>query len=120
MRRGLQEHDREALHAAWELLVPPLSLVAAPIPIAWLVGRFAGPSRLRRLAEADATLLFTYVLGGLWYAEAPASVYRALLTAPALVVRRIRQYGSLAAGGGHREWQRSSREGLHPVGSEQG
>lgn len=110
LRQGVRDGDVQALHAAWELVVPPLSLIAAPIPFVAILGRLGGSRRLMWSSSLTAVGLLAYVLAGLRLAQAPASVFRALLAAPRLVVRRVVQYGALARGEGHREWRRTGRE----------
>ena len=110
LRPGVRDGDVPALHAAWELVVPPLSLIAAPIPFVAILGRLGGSRRLMWSSSLTAVGLLAYVLAGLRLAQAPASVFRALLAAPGLVVRRVVQYGALARGEGHREWRRTGRE----------
>jgi 1,2-diacylglycerol 3-beta-glucosyltransferase len=50
-----------------------------------------------------------YVLAGLRLAQAPVSVYRALLYAPAFVVWKIWLYGRVWLGGKPRGWVRTAR-----------
>ena len=82
--------------AMMDQLVPPLSILIAADAIA-LVGAAAlqllGSSRINRLtmrlAAVSSTILGLHVLAGLRSVHAPAAVYRALLSAPRLVLWKV-------------------------------
>jgi hypothetical protein len=105
---GIAHRDPVRVHAALEPLVPPQSLLL----VAHLAGAaVAAPSRdLRRHALANLAAQATFVLGGLALAEAPPSVWRALLSAPKLVASKLGIYATLARRGSPREWVRTARE----------
>jgi hypothetical protein len=107
---GLLRRDPQRLHAGLETLVPPHSLLA----LGNLAGAAAGLAlrsrRLFALSLFSTLAQATFVLGGLRLVGAPAHVYRALLSAPALVFAKLRLYARLAGGRGPSGWVRTSRE----------
>jgi 1,2-diacylglycerol 3-beta-glucosyltransferase len=109
LRRGIRDADVQALHAAWELLVPPLSLIAAPAGAAAAAGPLVGARRVTYTSALTIIGLTIYVAAGLRFAEAPRTVVRALPAVPRLIGRRVTQYAGLARGRGHSEWQRTTR-----------
>jgi hypothetical protein len=80
---GFRRHDAAQLHAAFELLVPPQSLLLAA-GAAGLV-----PRETRRRALAALAGQTAFVLGGLALVRAPAPVWRALALAPALAADKL-------------------------------
>jgi cellulose synthase/poly-beta-1,6-N-acetylglucosamine synthase-like glycosyltransferase len=107
---GLARRDVVRVHAALECLVPPQSLIAA----GGIGGALAGLLlRSRRLLSLSLLTLFAqlaFVLAGLRLVRAPARVYRALLIAPALIVRKTLLYTRLLRGRGPTAWVRAERE----------
>jgi hypothetical protein len=104
-----RERDAGAANAVWELLVPPLSLLAACQLGAAGLGRLTHRRSLKWCSSLGLASLVGYVTLGLAVARAPVCVYRAMLGAPGLILRRLRQYAGLARGRGHQEWRRSAR-----------
>ena len=112
---GLRRRDPQRLHAALETLVPPQSLLA--------LGNFAGAGaglllrsrRLLALSIFSTLAQASFVLGGLRLVGAPAHVYRALLSAPALIVAKLGLYARLASGRGPSGWVRTAREAEGPA-----
>jgi GT2 family glycosyltransferase len=107
---GIARQDPVRIHAGLECLVPPQSVLA----LGGLLGAAAGAlgRRPRLLALSLLTLggQTAFVLGGLRLVRAPASVYRALPTAPVLIAGKIALYARLASGRGPRGWVRTERE----------
>jgi hypothetical protein len=110
LHRAARHGDPGAAHAAWELLVPPLSLLAAAQLGLGALGRLTRRPLIVRRANVGLAGLGAYVAIGLLVTRAPVSVYRALLGSPRLIVRRLAQYAAIARGRGHREWQRTRRD----------
>jgi 1,2-diacylglycerol 3-beta-glucosyltransferase len=103
------------LDTAIDLAIPPLGLlvllnligggvslaigIAGAVPL-WTVGIWA----------ASSLLLVAYVVIGLRAARAPASAYRALLSAPRFLVAKVGTYLRMARGGlGADRWERTER-----------
>ncbi len=107
---GLVRRDIVCVHAGLEQLVPPQSLIAAGSLGSALAGVLLGSKRLLALALATLVAQLVFVLAGLRLVRAPAGVYRALLTAPALVVDKVALYGRLLGGRGPTAWVRTERE----------
>jgi len=111
---GLARRDIVRLHAGLEWLVPPQSLIAAGSLGSALVGSLSGSRRLLALSAVTLAAQLTFVLMGLRLLSTPARVYRALLIAPALIVRKVALYIGLLGGRGPTSWVRTERE--TPVG----
>jgi 1,2-diacylglycerol 3-beta-glucosyltransferase len=107
---GLARRDAVRLHAGLECLVPPQSVIAA----GGLAGLALGARRGQRLLRALALLTLggqaCFVIGGLRLVRAPASVYRALLSAPVLIATKLALYAQLLSGRGPSGWVRTERE----------
>jgi 1,2-diacylglycerol 3-beta-glucosyltransferase len=107
---GIARQDPVRIHAGLECLVPPQSVLA----LGGLLGAALGAAgrRPRLLALSLLTLggQTAFVLGGLRLVRAPASVYRALLTAPVLIASKLALYLRLARGRGPSGWVRTERE----------
>ncbi len=117
---GLRRRDPQRLHAGLEALVPPHSLLA----LGNLAGTGAGLAlrsrRLLALSLFSTVAQATFVLGGLRLVGAPAHVYRALLSAPALIVAKLGIYARLASGRGPSGWVRTSRQAEAPAAATEG
>ncbi len=107
---GLVKRDPLRLHAGLECLVPPQSVIAIGNLGSALAGLLLGSRRLLVLSLFTAAAQGTFVLAGLRLVRAPAYIYRALLSAPALVVNKIGLYGRLLSGRGPTAWVRTVRE----------
>lgn len=107
---GIARQDPVRIHAGLECLVPPQSVLA----LGGLGGAVLGAAlrRPRLLALSLLTLggQTAFVLGGLRLVRAPASVYRALLSAPVLIASKLALYLRLASGRGPSGWVRTERE----------
>jgi hypothetical protein len=106
---GLRHSDRAQLHAGLEPLVPPQSLLLAANLTGWAICLRA-PAPVRRLALANLVAQLAFVAGGLALARAPASVWRALLRAPAFAIWKLGLLLRLLAGRGPTRWVRTERE----------
>jgi 1,2-diacylglycerol 3-beta-glucosyltransferase len=107
---GLAKRDMERLHAGFEPLVPPQSLIAAGSLGSALAGLLGGSRRLAGLSAGALAAQLAFVLMGLRLINAPAQVYRALLSAPALIVQKVALYAGLFGGRGPTSWVRTERE----------
>jgi hypothetical protein len=107
---GLAKRDLLRHHAGLECLVPPQSVIAIGNLGSALAGLLLGSRRLLALSVFTTLAQGAFVLGGLRLLRAPAYVYRALLSAPALVANKIGLYGKLASGRGPTAWVRTERE----------
>ena len=107
---GLRRRDVVRLHHGLEVLVPTQSILfagAAALAALGAAARWPAVAARGALALAGQA---TYVLGGLALAGAPASVYRALAAAPALVASKLGVQLRLALARGPGEWRRTERE----------
>jgi cellulose synthase/poly-beta-1,6-N-acetylglucosamine synthase-like glycosyltransferase len=107
---GTRRRDAVRLHAWFELLVPPQSVLALLHVAFGLLAVAARGRRRRRLAALAAACQAIFVLGGLRVTRAPRSVYRALAHAPVLVVQKIQILSRLAVKGAPRSWERTARD----------
>lgn len=112
---GLARRDALRLHAGLECLVPPQSVIAIGNLGSALAGVALGSRRLVALSLFTAAAQATFVLAGLRLVRAPAHVYRALLSAPALVASKLGLYGKLLSGRGPTAWVRTEREASPPA-----
>ncbi len=107
---GLARRDIVRLHAGLECLVPPQSLIAAGSIGSVLAGLLLGSRRLVSLSLGTLFAQLFFVLAGLRLVRAPAQVYGALLTAPALILSKTVLYVRLLSGRGPTSWVRTERE----------
>jgi 1,2-diacylglycerol 3-beta-glucosyltransferase len=107
---GLAKRDPQRLHAGLECLVPPQSAIAIGNLGSAFAGLLLGSRRLLALSMFTAAAQAAFVLAGLRLVRAPACVYRALLSAPALVASKLGLYGRLLSGRGPTAWVRTERE----------
>jgi Glycosyltransferase like family 2 len=110
LRAGLARRDVAQLHAGLECLVPPQSLIAVGSVVSASVGACLGSRRLVWLSTLTIVAQFFFVLAGLRLVRAPSHVYRALLTAPALMAGKVALYARLVQGRGPKTWVRAERE----------
>jgi Glycosyl transferase family group 2 len=107
---GLRARDVQRLHAGFELLMPPQSLLMALNAGTAAAAAALGARRAARLSLAALAAQITFVVGGLALVRAPAAVYRSLALAPVLALRNAGLYARLARGRGQREWVRTARD----------
>jgi cellulose synthase/poly-beta-1,6-N-acetylglucosamine synthase-like glycosyltransferase len=106
---GLARRDMVRLHAGLEYLVPPQSLIAAGSLGSAFAGLLLGSRRLMTLSAVTLSAQLAFVLMGLRLLGAPVRVYRALLIAPVLIVRKLALYVELLRGRGPTSWVRTER-----------
>jgi 1,2-diacylglycerol 3-beta-glucosyltransferase len=114
---ALARRDRSrrvaAVDEVLDHLVPPLSVLVAATGATALAGTAAsflvGGRRTRGWGLVAA--MVAHVASGLVLAKAPASVYRALLHAPAMVVWKLRLWGRMLVRPGREGWARTARRG---------
>jgi hypothetical protein len=110
---GMRRRDPVRLHAWFELLVAPQSMLVL-LHLGFGVTALVARTRwLRRLAALDGALQAVFVLGGLRLTRAPRSVYRALVGAPVLIVQKVRLLSGLLVKGAPRTWERTPRDEVH-------
>jgi hypothetical protein len=112
---GLAKRDPLRLHAGLECLVPPQSAIAIGNLGSALAGLLLGSRGLLALSLFTTAAQAAFVLAGLRLVRAPAHVYRALFTAPALVASKIGLYARLLSGRGPTAWVRTEREPAPPA-----
>lgn len=110
MAAGLAKRDIIRFHAGLEWLVPPQSLIAAGSLGSVFVGLLGRSRRLAVLSAVTLAAQFAFVLMGLRLVGAPARIYRALLVAPVLILRKVLLYIRLLGGKGPTSWVRTERE----------
>lgn len=126
--RGSRGSRRATLDTALDVAVPPLSvLVAAQVAaaagatLAWALA--PTPARRRQVAldALAAAALAGHVVAGLRSVDAPASTYRALASAPRLVVWKVGLWLRVVSDDSTVEWTRTARNaaasGPAPVGT---
>lgn len=107
---GIARQDPVRIHAGLECLVPPQSVLALGGLLGAALGALGRRPRLLALSLLTLGGQTAFVLGGLRLVRAPASVYRALLTAPVLIAGKLALYLRLARGRGPSGWVRTERE----------
>jgi cellulose synthase/poly-beta-1,6-N-acetylglucosamine synthase-like glycosyltransferase len=109
MRKAMSNRDPLLAHAALELVLPPQSAVLAVNAAGAAVAALSRDRPLRRLAAFNLIGQAGFVLGGLAFVRAPASAYRALVLAPALVLRKGAILRRIAGGRGPSTFVRTPR-----------
>jgi 1,2-diacylglycerol 3-beta-glucosyltransferase len=108
---GLRRTDSVRLHAGLECLVPPQSVLALGNGFGLLAGLALRSRRLLGLSLLGTLAQATFVIGGLRLVNAPACVYRALLSAPVLIANKLALYARIVLGKGPSGWVRTERGG---------
>jgi 1,2-diacylglycerol 3-beta-glucosyltransferase len=103
-----QRRDPACLHAAFETLVPPQSVLAAA-NAATVATALGAPRRIRRIAVATLAGQACFVGGGLAVVRAPRAVWQGLALAPLLALWKLRLLFRLATGKGPTRWVRTKR-----------
>ncbi len=98
VRNGIRERDAAKLHAAFDLVVPPQSLLAVLSGGTLLASAGLGSRPLVRLAAMNVAAQALFVVGGLRVADAPPAVYRHLPAAPLLMLQKLAIYARLLTG----------------------
>jgi cellulose synthase/poly-beta-1,6-N-acetylglucosamine synthase-like glycosyltransferase len=109
LARWLRTRELAALDAALEPVLAPQSLLLGTNLLALAASSVAGRRILRRLAAASLLGQCTYIVGGLAVLEAPAAVWRALLSVPWFLGQRLSLLAGAAVGRGPSEWERTRR-----------
>ena len=107
--QGLRRRDRSKVINGIDLLTLPHSAWACALVAAALLATATRSGAAGAVVAAAAAAEAAYVLGGLKHADAPASVRRALLRAPALVLGRLPVLVRVASGRGPVDWVRTTR-----------
>ena len=113
--REITVHHRWSLiDAAWDLVVPPLGLLAAATAagaaacaLLWSIGLVPAWSLAPWVVGLVA--IASYVLIGLYAARAPKSLYRALLWSPAFIVRKVLGTVAVLRSARNDSWIRTER-----------
>jgi hypothetical protein len=84
-------------------------LIAAGAVGSAFAGLLLGSRRLIALSAVTLSAQLAFVLMGLRLLGAPVQVYRALLIAPVLIVRKVALYVELLRGRGPTSWVRTER-----------
>ena len=108
--RSLRTGNPAALDAALEPLLPPQAVLLGTHLFALAASQFAGARILTRLAAASLLSQCAYVVGGLLLLDAPVTVWRASLSVPRFLGRRLTVLAGSLVGRGPSEWQRTPRE----------
>ena len=109
LTRTIGERSPIAANAAIEQLVPPQTLLMAGNLLTLALATVLRSRGARWMAAANTGSQLVVVLLALRLARAPAAVYRALLAAPALMMRKVMLYLKLSSGRHPREWARTAR-----------
>jgi hypothetical protein len=110
LARSLRTGDPVALDAALEPLLPPQAVLLGTHLAAVAASSFVRARLLTRLAAAGLLGQCTYVVGGLVLLDAPITVWRASLSVPRFLGRRITVLAGSLIGRGPSEWQRTPRQ----------
>lgn len=100
MLSGLRQRDFVRMHAGFEQLVPPQSLIMAGTAGSALAGVLLRSRKLLAWSLATLAAQSLFVIGGLRLVRAPASVYRGLIASPTLIAGKIVLYVRLLRGRG--------------------
>jgi 1,2-diacylglycerol 3-beta-glucosyltransferase len=109
LRDGLARRDVQRVHAAFQQLVPPQSILVVAAATSLGAAAVARDRRLAALAALALNGQAAFVLGGLVVVRAPRPVWAALATSPALIVRKVMQMLRVLVGRGPTEWIRTAR-----------
>lgn len=107
LRDAVRLRDRVRLDLALDLLVPPLSLLAAPVAIGLAAAALLGSAAATAVFSASALFLVAYVVRGWMVSGTGSRGLLALLCAPAFVAWKL---AILAIRSGPKGWVRTTRE----------
>jgi cellulose synthase/poly-beta-1,6-N-acetylglucosamine synthase-like glycosyltransferase len=107
--RGLRQRSLALVDAGVEILIPPLSVVAALGTLAGVSGLALGSSALLWAGFGTLGGLGVHVIGGLLVVRAPFSAWRSLLAAPVFLIWKVALYAQALLGGGADRWVRTPR-----------
>ena len=109
LKEGFARRDPIRIDAAAEQLIPPLSVAVAAGSLSVVVGALAGSTLVMALGALGTAGLMVHVIAGLAAIRAPATVYRALLIAPAYALWKLSLYARAAAAPAGHAWVRTRR-----------
>ena len=109
LRRAIRHRELRAFDAALEPVLPPQSLLLAANVVAVGLTTATHSRLVGRFARASLVGQIIYVLGSLAAVRAPLSVWRALLSVPVFVLRRLGVLGGAVGSGRPSEWERTAR-----------
>ena len=113
-RATLARHTRSRVATADAILdhlVPPLSVLSAAVGAVTIASAAVGGRAGRRAGVVLCAALGAHVMSALVLAGAPASVYRSLVHAPAMVLWKVRLWLRMLAGPGEGGWVRTAHRG---------
>lgn len=102
-------HRLAVVDATIDVLMPPMSVLAAATAGVAAASTVVGPRRARRRSWRLLGLLAFHVGSGLALDRAPWSVYRALARAPAMVLWKLGLWTRMLVRPGKVEWTRTER-----------
>jgi len=106
-RDAIRLRDRVRLDLALDLLVPPLSLLAAPVAVGLVAARLLGSGAATLVFGASALFLVAYVVRGWMVSGTGSRGLLALLCAPGFIAWKL---AILAVRSRPKEWVRTTRE----------
>jgi cellulose synthase/poly-beta-1,6-N-acetylglucosamine synthase-like glycosyltransferase len=109
--RGVRERKIAMIDAAFEQLVPPLSVAVILDLALLLIGALMGIKLIWFTAAALLVPIALYVMEGMLLAEVSLAVYLALLSAPIYVAWKAILYARAVAVRADLAWIRTSRSG---------
>ena len=109
LRRAVRHREPRAFDAALEPVLPPQSLLLAANVVAVGLTTATRSRLVGRFARASLVGQIIYVVGSLAAVRAPLSVWRALLSVPVFVLRRLSVLGGALGAGRPSEWERTAR-----------
>jgi cellulose synthase/poly-beta-1,6-N-acetylglucosamine synthase-like glycosyltransferase len=115
LHEAVRQRDPRRLIAALELVVPAQSRLLVTTITTAIAGRALSLRSVERLAAFSLAGQASYVLGGLFVAGAPPSVFSALLRAPVLAIWKIPLHIRSMAGRGSSRWIRGPRTATQDV-----
>jgi exopolysaccharide biosynthesis WecB/TagA/CpsF family protein len=116
VRAAATKRDARLLDAAVDLATPPLGLLCMAVTTGFVL---TAAAEISHVVPAWAVIPWTvallaipaYVVIGLRAADAPASVWRAVLRSPFFMARKVVTYARIARGFDANRWDRSDRVG---------
>ncbi len=106
---GIRRRSLAILDAAWELVMPPLSLLGLTALAVVATGALLGNWTLAAVGAVAVGALTIHVIGGLLVARVPLRTWAALLPAPFYALWKLGLYLRVLAWSGPRGWVRTVR-----------
>jgi hypothetical protein len=110
MAAGIGERDLVKVHAAFEVAVPPQTILFGVGSVVAATARALGHRSAWRLAAAALAGQAAFALGGLVLVRAPARAYASLALAPLLAVRKAALMLRVASRRTPPKWVRAPRD----------